>query len=98
MPLFRGCQSGIGFKRAVLAAAAMVPLLSACASDRPLFAALSSTASIPTDSFSPADLDKQVQYWGDRYQRNEKNRDVAMNYAAVLRQTGSADQALAVLQ
>jgi Flp pilus assembly protein TadD len=99
MPLFRGCQSGIGLKRAALAAAALVvPLLSACASDRPLFAALSTTASVPTDSLNPADLDKQVQYWGDRYQRNEKNRDVALNYAAVLRQTGSADQALAVLQ
>src|SRR5256885_916641 len=50
MPLFRGCQSGIGLKRAALAAAALVPLLSACASDRPLFAALSTTASLPTGS------------------------------------------------
>src|ERR1043165_8327193 len=98
MPSFRACQSGIGLKHVLLAAAAVVPLLSGCANNRPLFAALSTTASMPAESTSPDDLDKQVQYWGDRYQRNEKNRDVALNYAAALRQTGNADQALAVVQ
>ena len=98
MPSFRAFQSGIGLKHVLLAAAAIVPLLSGCAGNRPLFASLSTTASIPGDSASPDDLDKQVQYWGDRYQRNEKNRDVALSYAAVLRQSGNADQALAVMQ
>src|SRR5438132_12690053 len=94
----RHCPSPSGLKRAALASAALALALSACSTDRPLFAALSTTASISTEGLTPADAEKQVTYWGDRYQVNEKNRDVALNYASVLRQTGRVDQAVAVLQ
>ena len=47
---------------------------------------------------TPEDFDKAVTYWGGRYQTEEKVKEVALNYAAVLQRTGRADQAVAVLQ
>jgi Flp pilus assembly protein TadD len=44
------------------------------------------------------DFEKAATYWGERYQREEKKRDVALNYAAALQRTDRADQAVAVLQ
>jgi len=85
-----------GLQRVAFASAALALVLSACSTNRP-FLGLATTASIGGDA-QASDPDKAVQYWGDRYQANEKNRDVAINYAAALRQVGSTDQALAVLQ
>jgi Flp pilus assembly protein TadD len=93
----RPCPSLSGLRRAVFASAALALVLSACSTSRP-FLGLASTASIGGEAQASTDPDKAVQYWGDRYQANEKNRDVAINYAAALRQVGSTDQALAVLQ
>jgi Flp pilus assembly protein TadD len=84
-----------GLRRAVLVSAALGLVLSACAFKGPLDSL--PTGSIASQPATPADLDKQVQYWGDRYNANQKNRDIALNYASALRQTGKNDQAVAVL-
>lgn len=44
------------------------------------------------------DFNQAVTYWAQRYQKNEKDRDVGLNYAAALRRVDRTDQAVAVLQ
>lgn len=45
-----------------------------------------------------ADFDAAANYWGGRYQNEEKVKEVALNYAAALQRIGRTDQAVAVLQ
>jgi Flp pilus assembly protein TadD len=86
----------VAFTRAVVVSTAVALLLSACATKGPILDGLF-TGSVggPAANADPATA---VKYWGDRYQTNEKNRDVALNYATALRQTGNSEQAVAVLQ
>jgi Flp pilus assembly protein TadD len=44
------------------------------------------------------DFNQAVTYWAQRYQKNEKDRDTGLNYAAALRRVDRTDQAVAVLQ
>ena len=48
------------------------------------------------DKLSPRDVAASAAAWGARYDANPKDRDVALNYAAVLRLNNQADQAVAV--
>jgi Flp pilus assembly protein TadD len=82
--------------RALLASAAVALVLSGCSAQNRFD--WNSTGSIASNGSTTADPAAQVKYWGDRYQTNQKNRDVAIGYAVALRATGSNDQAVAVLQ
>ena len=44
------------------------------------------------------ELDKALAYWGDQYTKDDKNRDVSLNYGAMLVRANRNDQAVAVLQ
>jgi Flp pilus assembly protein TadD len=84
-----------GLRSAVLVSVALALLPAACAANlKDAFP----TGSAGTAATANADPATQLKVWGDRYAQNEKNKDVALNYAAALRQTGSSDQAVAVLQ
>jgi Flp pilus assembly protein TadD len=85
-------------KRAVLVSTALTLLLSSCASSGSLFESLRTGATARSAPAADADPATLAEYWGGRYQTNEKNREVALNYANALRQSGNADQAVAVLQ
>src|SRR4051812_17120076 len=85
-------------KQAVLVSTALALLLSSCASNGSLFESLRTGAIARSAPAADADPATITEYWGQRYQTNEKNRDVALNYANALRQTGSNEQAVAVLQ
>jgi Flp pilus assembly protein TadD len=57
------------------------------------------TGSIAATAGSAAgDPDKAVAYWGPRYDKNPKNKEAALNYAAALRQLDRKQQSVAVLQ
>jgi Flp pilus assembly protein TadD len=86
----------LGFTRTIVISTAMALVLSACASKGPILDGLL-TGSIAGPGAN-ADPATAVKYWGDRYQTNEKNREVALAYAVALRQTGNNEQAVAVLQ
>lgn len=45
-----------------------------------------------------ADFAQAVDYWGQKYAANPKDRNIDINYAMALRRTGRSDQAVAVLQ
>lgn len=85
-----------GLRRAVLLSAGLAVVLSACSMRGPVDTL--PTGSVASQPPTSADLDKQAQYWGDRYNSNQKNREVALNFASSLRQTGKNDQAAAVLE
>jgi Flp pilus assembly protein TadD len=44
------------------------------------------------------DFAKAAAYWGQRYETNHKDREVALSYAAALQSSGQADQAVSILQ
>lgn len=44
------------------------------------------------------DFESAVAHWAERYRKDEKAREPALNYAAALQRTGRSDQAVAVLQ
>jgi Flp pilus assembly protein TadD len=50
------------------------------------------------DKLSDAQLGAAATAWGQRYDANPKDRDTALNYAAVLRLNNRSDQAVAVLE
>jgi len=81
--------------RGALIAPIMLGLLAGCAKK---------TATDPTTTGAIAqpltqeDFDKALAYWGERYERDEKSKEVALNYAAALQRTGRTEQAVAVLQ
>jgi Flp pilus assembly protein TadD len=54
------------------------------------------TASI-AKPVTPEDFAAAANYWGQRYEKYPKDRDVALNYAASLQRTGSPQQAVMVL-
>jgi len=47
---------------------------------------------------TPDDFQKAAAYWGGRYQKNTKDREAALNYAAAQQRLGNAATALGVLQ
>ena len=73
----------------------VVLALAGCASAPKVDPATTASINQPTTA---ADAQKAVAYWGNQYASDPKNRDVALNYAAVLRRTDRNDQAVAVLQ
>jgi len=77
-----------------LSVAAMLAV-TGCASPKKIDGTTTGSISQPR---TQQDYEKAASYWGQRYQQNPKDREAALNYAAALRRTGSAAQAVAVLQ
>jgi Flp pilus assembly protein TadD len=84
--------------RALLVSSALGLLVAGCATKGEPFGGLITRAIDRGAPSADADPAAAAKYWGDRYQANDKNRDIALNYAAALRQTGETEQAVAVLQ
>ncbi len=87
-------------KRRLIHAAMVAPVcltlaLTGCASTKKIDTTTTGSIAQPK---TEADFRQAVSYWGQKYAANEKNRDVALNYATALRRTGRADQAVAVLR
>jgi Flp pilus assembly protein TadD len=83
--------------RTFFASTALALVLAGCASKGELFGGLV-TRGIERPPTADTDPATAVKYWEARYDANEKNREVAVNYAAALRQNGDGEQAAAVLQ
>ena len=58
------------------------------------------TGSIATSSASRTEAEwrRDVNAWGERYRKDPKNPEAAVNYAQALRSTGQREQAVAVLE
>lgn len=83
------------WRRTLKRSVAMVPVtaalvLGACSS--------SPDRSVVTSSVTQQDALKGVEYWGDKYRKDSKDRTAALNFASALRRTGQSGQAVAVLQ
>jgi Flp pilus assembly protein TadD len=101
MTVFRHSGLTTALKRgAVLVPVSVAVALAGCANADKAKVDASTTSSLPPPSkpMTQKDFADAVSYWGERYQKNPKDKDVALNYAAALRRTGSSDQAVAVLQ
>src|SRR5262245_49926440 len=85
--------------KVMLASTALALLLAGCASRGQVLDSIA-TAAIPGRAAPPAGSDPEAltQYWGNRYDRADRDREVVLNYASALRQSGNIDQAVAVLQ
>src|SRR5580704_8684314 len=80
----------------VVAAAALAGALAGCASSR-----VTETGALAAATAAPASDDeahRDTQAWGERYQANTGDPDVAVHYAQALRLTGQRAQAVAVLE
>lgn len=88
------------FRLRLLGSAMVVPiafgLLAGCA--KPTDATDPTTTGAIGQPVTAADFDKAVTYWGERYGKDEKAKEVALNYAAALARVGRGEQAVAVLQ
>ncbi|HEY6257350.1 MAG TPA: tetratricopeptide repeat protein [Xanthobacteraceae bacterium] len=82
---------------AITAALVLTGGLGGCASVRPAEGALAAagTAAAPA---SEDEWRRAAQAWGERYQANSNDPQVAIHYAQALRQTGQRAQAVAVLE
>lgn len=78
---------------AVFIPLAAVIALSACAGKKPQLDPMATGTPM-----TAADFDKAMAYWERRYERDGKDKSVALNYAAALRRVGRTDQAVAVLE
>jgi Flp pilus assembly protein TadD len=79
----------------MVAAAAVAGALAGCASSRPAeTGALAATATPSSDD----EWHRAAQAWGERYQANTGDPDIAIHYAQALRATGQRAQAVAVLE
>jgi Flp pilus assembly protein TadD len=56
------------------------------------------TGSVVAASRSEQDGRREIEIWGARYKQNQKDAEAAIRYAAALRATGQATQAVAVLE
>jgi Flp pilus assembly protein TadD len=90
---------------AILAVAALAGALAGCASARlpettgslaPAAAPATSTAAVPAGGED--ELRRAAEAWGERYQANSTDPQVAIHYAQALRATGQRAQAAAVLE
>lgn len=83
-------------RASLLAAVALTALaLAGCASKPP-----ETTGSISAQAgpISDADVQKALTYWGDRHARDNKDKAIALNYAAALRRANQTPRAIEVLQ
>lgn len=89
------------FRRRLMLSAAVLPIalglaLTGCAKPKDkVDPAVTSSIQNPT---TPDDYNKALTYWAQRYQKDEKDRDVGLNYATTLARLDRNDQAAAVLQ
>lgn len=98
-PLFLARPAFVPLRRRLMQGAVMLPValtlvLAGCAkpvTDPTVTGAIA-------HPISQDDFEKATAYWGERYQQDDKSRDVALNYAVSLQRTNRADQAVAVLQ
>lgn len=60
--------------------------------------ACSSSPKTTAQAVTHSDVLKGIEFWGQRYEKNPKDREAALNFASALRRTGQSDQAVAVLQ
>lgn len=72
--------------------------LSACATDPQKTGSVSRSGEPRMEQMTISQLNAEARQWGDRYQRNPKDKRIGLSYAAVLRMTGRDDQALAVMR
>jgi len=102
LPLKRSRQRGLLATTALLTALA----LSACATTPPSDKSSagnpaqsdSSLREVAVSSTKSQDYIAAAAYWGNLYDRNNKDVDAATNYSTALRQIGSVSQALSVMQ
>ena len=92
---------GSSFRARLRAGTILVPVaiglaLAGCA--KPQSAVDATVTGAISQPLTPDDFQKALTYWGDRYQREPKNKDVALNYAAALNRIGHSDQAVIVLR
>jgi Flp pilus assembly protein TadD len=80
---------------AIVAAAALAGALAGCAGTRPIETGALAAAATPT---SEDEWRRAAEVWGERYQANTGDADVAVHYAQALRATGQRAQAVAVLE
>jgi Flp pilus assembly protein TadD len=79
----------------IVAAAALAGVLAGCAGTRPAeIGALAATAT----PVSEDEWRRAAEAWGERYQANTGDADVAIHYAQALRASGQRAQAAAVLE
>ena len=71
-------------------------MLSGCATDARKTGSIGGNKSL--EQMSVPELNDAVRYYGKRYEKKPKDKDVGMAYASSLRMTGRDDQALAVMQ
>ncbi len=93
-------RTPLPFKRRLVAGAALLPVclmlaLAGCASSSKIDTTTTGSIAQPK---TQADFQQAVAFWGQKYDANPKNREIDLRYAAALRRTGRADQAVAVLQ
>lgn len=97
-PPATGHGSGAGIRRmAFLVPIVLAVALGACAKQPK---GQLTTGSIGTTDrpLTADELDKATTYWGERYAKNPKDTDAALNYATALRRNGRNAQSVAVLQ
>jgi Flp pilus assembly protein TadD len=86
----------------IVAAAAFTGMLGGCASVRvPQDTALATPASDAPGTVAPSSEEewrRAAQAWGERYQANQNDPQIAIHYAQALRQSGQRAQAVAVLE
>ncbi len=89
------CKSTYRFKSSLLASAAIVAalMLGGCQSAQIGTIADAAGQSTPEDNAR-----REVQIWGERYAKNQKDPEAGIRYAQALRATGQRAQAVAVLQ
>jgi len=80
---------------AIVAAAVLGGALAGCASTHPAETGALAAAAAPT---SEDEAHRAAVAWGERYQANTGDPDVAIHYAQALRTTGQRAQAAAVLE
>lgn len=83
-------------KRAgAIAPIAIAVALSACASTKTVAPEVTGAIAKP---ITEGDFEQAAAYWGPRYEKAPKDRDVSLNYAAALVRLDRTDQAVAVLE
>ena len=92
-------RSGLRFRlksSAALLPVAIMLALAGCA--KPQSATDPTITGAIANPTTPDDFQRAAAYWGARYQKNTKDREAALNYAAAQQRLGNAATALGVLQ
>lgn len=83
---------------ACISAVLMAATLAGCATDSTTTGSINRSANKPVEQMNATELAQSINSYGKLYQRDPKNKSVAMAYASILRLNNMNEQSLAVMR